>query len=104
MTYFPDTAGGQPIAAFPDAGALALTDRGIVTRGGSDYSAPLSALATLSRRTQAGSRIAALPATLTATDHDSNVVLTGTGGTLGIEATVTDGFRCHVVNAASGGV
>jgi len=104
MTYFPDTAGGQPLVAFPDAGALALTDKDIVTRGGLDYIAPLSALTALARRTPAGSRVAALPATLTYTDHDRNVVLTGTTGSVAADATVADGFRCHLVNTASGGV
>ncbi len=105
MTYFPDTAGtGLSIAAFPDAGALALTDKDTITRGGLDYLAPVSALATLARRTPAGSRTAALPVTLTAADHDCNVVLTGSGGAVSVDATVTDGFRCHLLNVASSGV
>jgi hypothetical protein len=104
MSYFPDTASGLSIAGFPDAGALALSDTDIITRAGVDYSARLSALATLSRLTAPGSRTASLLTTLTADDNDRNVVLTGTSGTLAIDAAVADGFRCHVVNTGSGGV
>src|SRR5206468_3518895 len=57
-----------------------------------------------SRLTPPSSRTTALPATLTADDNDRNVVLTGTSGTLALDASVADGFRCLVVNTASGGV
>lgn len=103
MTYHPEAAGGLSIDAFPDAGALALSDKAVVTRTNGDFLAPLSAMGALFRNTPAGSRSAPLPAALTASDHDRNVVLTGGTGTLSADATVADGFWCHVVNAATGG-
>ncbi len=102
MSYFPDTASGIGISALTDAGVLSLTDRDALNRAGTDYSTSMAARITLMRKTPAGSRTTALPAVLTATDNDKNVVLTGTAGTLGVDGTVADGFRCYLLNTASG--
>ncbi len=102
MTYFPDTASGVSIPGLADAGALALSDRDVINRAGSDFSTSMSSRITLMRKTPAGSRTVALPAVLTATDHDKNVILTGSTGALSVDGTVADGFRCVVINNAAG--
>jgi hypothetical protein len=102
MTYNPDTAQGISAAALTDSGALALTDLDVVNRAGVDYRTTMTQRVALFRKTPAGSRSASLPASLTASDHDKNVVLTGTTGSLGVDGTVSDGFRCHLINIASG--
>ncbi len=104
MTYFPDTAvAGTPISGMPDAGADSLSDVDLVERSGLDYRTTLGAQTALARATPAGSRSAALPAVLTATDNDTTVVLTGSAGALTLDGTVGDGFRCRVLNEAAGG-
>src|SRR4051794_1543841 len=102
MTYNPDTAQGVSATALADSGALALTDLDVINRAGVDYRTTMTQRVALFRKTPAGSRSAPLPASLTASDHDKNIVLTGTTGTLTVDGTVADGFRCHVINTASG--
>lgn len=103
MTYFPDTASATAISGMPDAGTVSLSDVDLIERSGLDYRTTLAAETTLARATAAGSRSAALPAVLTGADNDTTVVLTGSGGALTLDATVGDGFRCRVLNNASGG-
>lgn len=93
---------GVTVTALTDAGALTLSDKDTINRSGTDYSTTQTSRAALFRKTPAGSRTAALPVTLTATDHDKNIILTGTTGALSVDATVGDGFRAHLINTASG--
>ena len=105
MTYFPDTAGGVPIAILPDGGTLALSDVDVINRAGLDYRAALRSQVTLARQTQVASRSTPLPATLTLSDNDRNVQLTGSaGGALSVDDSVVDGFRCFVINNSTGSV
>lgn len=86
------------------AGGPALSDLETLNRSGTDYKASLSALSALFRKTPAGSRTITLAggsttATLTASDHDKTVVVAGSvAGTLTVDGTIVDGFRCHVIN------
>lgn len=93
---------GVSLTGLTAAAPLALTDLVPVNQAGADYKATGSQLATLVRKTPAGSRTAALPAALTASDMDKLVILTGTTGALSVDGTVADGFSCMVVNTASG--
>lgn len=88
-------------------GGPAASDVDTLNRGGTDYKTTLSARAALFRRTPAGSRTIVFSsslttATLTASDNDRQVVVSGATGTLGVDGTITDGFRCLVVNKTSG--
>lgn len=102
MTYFPDTAAATAISAMPNTGTVSSSDVGLIERSGLDYATTLGDQTVLARSTPAGSRTAALPAVLTGSDNDTTVVLTGGGGTLTMDGTVGDGFRCRVLNQASG--
>ena len=100
-----------PITALTDVssgnlGGPSLSDADTLNRGGTDYRTTLSARVTLFRKTPAGSRTITLTlatpiATLTALDHDKTVVVSGNAaGTLTVNETITDGFRCQVINHA----
>lgn len=102
MTYNSETFLGQTIGTLTGAGTLLGTDVDVVERAGVPLQTTLTARATLVRATPAASRTAALPATLTASDNDRNVLLTGTSGNLGQDGTLVDGFRCFILNNASG--
>src|ERR1700709_1596634 len=98
MTYNPDTAQGISATALADSGALTLADLDVINRAGVDYKTTMTQRVALFRKTPAGSRTVSFPAVLTGSDHDKNLVLTGTSGSLGVDGTVADGFRCHVIN------
>lgn len=102
MTYNPATAEGVSPQQLPDVGAPALTDIDVLNRAGQDYRTSMAARHALFRQTPAGTRMATLPVTLTAADHDKNVLLIGTTGALTIDGTVRDGFRCYIYNGATG--
>lgn len=84
-------------------GGPALSDVDTLNRAGTDYKVTLSARSTLFRKSPAGSRTITLvsgatSAVLTSTDNDKQVVVTGAAGTLSVDGTITDGFRCLVIN------
>ncbi len=92
------------LADVSTVGGPALSDLDTVNRAGADYKATLAEKVALFRRTPAGSRTVAFAsgattATLTAADHDKAIVVTGSiAGTLAVDGTITDGFRCQVIN------
>ena len=110
ITAAPDgtlTVSGLAPSALTDVatvGGPALSDVDVLSRGSSDYKVTLSARVALFRKTPAGSRTVTLSsgatnATLTALDHDKTVVISGTvAGSLAVDGTITDGFRCQVIN------
>ena len=88
-------------------GGPALSDIDTLNRAGTDYKVTLSARSTLFRRNPAGSRTINLvsgstAAVLTSTDNDKQVVVTGVAGTLSVDGTITDGFRCLIINKSGG--
>ena len=98
-----------PVTALTDIssgnlGGPALSDVDTLNRGGVDYRTTLSAQVALYRKTPAGSRTITLAAgataaTLSASDHDRTVVVAGSAaGSLTVDGTATDGFRCQVIN------
>lgn len=99
---------GTAITALTDIssttlGGPALSDIDTLNRAGTDYKVTLSARSALFRKTPAGSRTITLvsgstTAVLTFTDNDKQVVVTGAAGTLSADGTITDGFRCLVIN------
>ncbi len=92
------------LADITTIGGPSLSDIDVLSRGTSDYKVTLSARVTLFRKTPAGSRTimlsaGATAATLTAADHDKTVVVSGSvAGSLAVDGTITDGFRCQVIN------
>lgn len=93
---------GVAVTALTDAGPLALSDKDVINRAGTDYSTTQSARVALFQKTPPSSRTATLPVILTAADNNRNVLLTGATGTLSVDGTVGDGFYCRIVNVASG--
>ncbi|MGI4798251.1 MAG: hypothetical protein ACRYF2_04890 [Janthinobacterium lividum] len=99
---------GTAITALTDIssttlGGPALSDIDTLNRAGTDYKVTLSARSALFRKNPAGSRTITLlsgstSAVLTSTDNDKQVVVTGAAGTLSADGTITDGFRCLVIN------
>ena len=105
---------GTAVTALTDVssgtlGGPAASDVDTLNRGGTDYKTTLSARAVFFRKTPAGSRTinltsGATTATLTATDNDKQVVVTGAAGSLSVDGTITDGFRCLVINKTASGL
>jgi len=97
---------GVGINGLPDAGTLSLSDKDVVNRSGTDYSTTQSSRAAMINKTPAGERemtLGGATATLTASDHNKNIILTGSsGGTLTGDGTMTSGFRCYVENQSLG--
>ena len=90
-------------------GGPAASDIDTLNRGGTDYKTTLSARAVFFRKTPAGSRTITLlsgatTAILTAADNDRQVVVMGSAGTLSVDGTITDGFRCLVINKTGSGL
>ena len=85
-------------------GGPALSDIDTLNRAGTDYRVTLSARSMLFRKTPAGSRTITLAsnatvATLTGADNDKTVVVAGSAaGSLTVDGTIADGFRCQVIN------
>ena len=115
ITVGPDATAsvvGTAVTALTDIssgtlGGPASSDIDTLNRGGTDYKTTLSARAAFFRKTPAGSRTITLAsgatiATLTAMDNDKQVVVSGVSGSLSVDGTITDGFRCLVVNKTAG--
>ncbi len=90
-------------------GGPAASDVDTLNRAGIDYRTTLSARSAFFRKTPAGSRTinlvsGAATATLTASDNDKQIVVTGAAGSLAVDGTITDGFRCLVINKTGSGL